>query len=91
MVNQPSVLGTRIVRWAYRAVIPTFLVMPLFWFVLNQFRVALYDGDHGPSTAFFVVVTIQDYVTWTALALCPFAIVVAMYWAIRQIRVRFFR
>jgi hypothetical protein len=32
------------------------------WLVLNRFRSAWCNGDHGPSSAFLVVIAMQRYV-----------------------------
>lgn len=91
MVNRNGLIGTRLLETAYRAVVPAFIAMPLLWLVLNRFRAALYDGDHGPTFAFMVVITIQRYIVWAALMLFPFAMGVAAHWTFRRVRSRFTR
>ena len=69
-----------ICKWAYRAIVPSFLSMVVIFIVLNKFRSPLYSsGINNSNSAYSRVITVQLYVERAALLLLPFALVIVVY------------
>jgi hypothetical protein len=50
------------------------LAVAVGWYLMNELRVHMYDGDHGPSEAFATVVWIQEACVLAAALLSPLAL-----------------